>query len=123
MVLQRFLEKKLKLETDEFDAVPAAGYHASERLQEMLDNACFAFIVMTGEDEVGDKLRARQNVIHEIGLFQGRLGIKRAIVLLEEGCEQFSNISGLIYIPFPKGNIEAATERVRGVLERERIVE
>ena len=31
-------------------------------------------------------VKARMNVIHEVGLFQGRLGFERAIVLLEEGC-------------------------------------
>jgi predicted nucleotide-binding protein len=45
------------------------------------------------------------NVIHEVGLFQGRLGFKRAIVLLEEGCKEFSNIQGLGQIRYPKGNI------------------
>lgn len=58
---------------------------------------------------------ARQNVIHEAGLFQGRLGFMRAIVLLEEGCEEFSNIHGLGQIRFPA----PAFEEVRQVLERE----
>jgi predicted nucleotide-binding protein len=61
---------------------------------------------MTAEDEVkGDLLRARQNVIHEIGLFQGRLGFSKAIVLLEEGVEEFSNLNGINHISFGKGGI------------------
>ena len=63
------------------------------------------------------------NVIHEAGLFQGRLGFQRAIVLLEEGCEEFSNIQGLGQIRFPAGNISAAFEEIRQVLEREEIIE
>jgi predicted nucleotide-binding protein len=48
---------------------------------------------MTAEDERADgKLNARLNVVHEIGLFQGRRGFNRAIILLEEGCEEFSNV-------------------------------
>lgn len=70
---------------------------------------------MTGEDEVDGKLRARENVVHEVGLFQGRLGFGRAIVLLEEGCEEFSNIQGLGQIRFPKGNISAKFEEIRAV--------
>jgi predicted nucleotide-binding protein len=62
---------------------------------------------------------ARENVVHEIGLFQGRLGFGRAIILLEEGCEEFSNIQGLGQIRFPKGNIGAKFEDIRAVLERE----
>ena len=58
---------------------------------------------MTAEDEQPDgTLRARENVIHEAGLFQGRLGFEKAIILLEEGCEEFSNIEGLGQIRFPE---------------------
>jgi len=90
----------------------------------MLDAAAIAVLVMTGEDEQTDgKLRARMNVVHEVGLFQGRLGFARAIVLLEEGCEEFSNIQGLGQIRFPKGNIKAAFDEARQVLEREGLVE
>jgi len=60
-----------------------------------------------------------QNVIHEIGLFQGHLGFGRAVVLLEEGCEEFSNIHGLGQLRFPRGNIAASFEDVRRALERE----
>jgi predicted nucleotide-binding protein len=80
----------------------------------MLDAAAIALLVMTGEDELQNgKLRARMNVVHEAGLFQGRLGFNRAIILLEEGCDQFSNVEGLGQIRFPKGNIKAAFEEVR----------
>ena len=90
----------------------------------MLDKAAFAFLIMTAEDEQPDeKVRARMNVIHEVGLFQGRLGFERAIVLLEEGCEEFSNIQGLGQIRFPKNNIAAVFESVREVLEREQIID
>ena len=61
--------------------------------------------------------------MHEVGLFQGKLGFSRAIVLLEEGCEEFSNIHGLGQIRFPKGNIAAKFEDIRAVLEREELVE
>lgn len=58
----------------------------------MMDAAVIAFLVLTGGDEQpGGRLQARMNVAHEAGLFQGRLGFTRAIVLLEEGCEEFSN--------------------------------
>ena len=90
----------------------------------MLDSASFAFLVMTGEDEQLDgELRPRENVVHESGLFQGRLGFRRAIVLLEDGCEKFSNNAGLGHINFPKGNIRAAFEDVRKVLQREGILD
>jgi predicted nucleotide-binding protein len=90
----------------------------------MLDDAAIAFLILTGEDEQADsKIHARMNVVHEVGLFQGRLGFEKAIVLLEEGWEEFSNINGLGQIKFPKGNITAAFEDIRRVLERENLIE
>jgi predicted nucleotide-binding protein len=62
------------------------------------------------------------NVVHEVGLFQGRLGFSKAIVLIEDGCAEFSNIAGLGQIRFPKGKISAAFEDIRQVLEREGIL-
>lgn len=89
----------------------------------MLDAAAIALLVMTAEDETAEgKTRARENVVHEVGLFQGRLGFARAIVLLEEGCEEFSNIHGLGQIRFTKGNIAGAFEQVRHVMEREELI-
>jgi predicted nucleotide-binding protein len=78
---------------------------------------------MTAEDELLDgKIQARMNVIHEVGLFQSKLGFSKAIVLLEDGCEEFSNIQGLGQIRFPNGNIAGAFEDIRKVLEREGVI-
>lgn len=121
--LKDFIQDRLGLPWDEFNRVPVAGVTNIARLSEMLDSAAIAFLVMTGEDEQLDgSLHARMNVVHEAGLFQGRLGFTKAIVLLEEGCEGFSNIEGLGQIRFPKGNIKASFEEIRRVLEREEII-
>lgn len=123
-VLKDFVSDRLKLPWDEFNRVPVAGVTNITRLAQMLDQASFAFLLMTAEDEQADgNHHARMNVIHEVGMFQGRLGFERAIVLLEDGCEEFRNIQGLGQIRFPKGNISAIFEDVRAVLEREGIVE
>jgi predicted nucleotide-binding protein len=120
--LKDFLQDRLGLLWDEFNRVPAAGITTVQRLSQMLDDADIAFLIMTAEDEMADGgLQARMNVVHEVGLFQGRLGFPKAIILLEEGCEEFSNISGLVQIRFPKGNIEAVFEKVRAVLDRENV--
>jgi hypothetical protein len=121
--LKDFLQNTLHLPVDEFNSVSVAGIATADRLSAMLDNAAMAFLVMTAEDEQADgKMHARENVVHEAGLFQGRLGFERAIVLLEEDCEEFSNIRGLGQIRFPTGNIKAAFEDVRRVLEREGLI-
>lgn len=122
--LKDFVQDRLKLPWDEFNRVPVAGVTNIARLSEMLDAAVIAFLVMTAEDERADgALQARMNVVHEAGLFQGRLGFMRAIVLLEDGCEQFSNIEGLGQIRFPSGNISASFEEIRRVMEREGLIE
>ena len=118
--LKDFLEDRLGLQVEEFNRVPVAGISNKERLSQMLDSAGMAFFVMTAEDAQPDgQFHPRLNVVHEAGLFQGRLGFKRAIVLLEEDCEEFSNIAGLGQIRFPKNTIKAAYEDIRQVLERE----
>ena len=118
--LKDFISDRLCLQWDEFNRVPVAGVTNIARLSEMLDNAGIAFVVLTAEDETIDGREvARQNVVHEAGLFQGRLGFTRAIVLLEDGCDEFSNIQGLGQIRFPRGRITAAFDDVRQVLERE----
>ncbi len=122
--LKDFIQDRLALPWDEFNRVPVAGFTNIARLSEMLDSAAIAFLIMTGEDEQTDgKVHARMNVVHESGLFQGRLGFSRAIILLEDGCEEFSNIHGLGQIRFPKGNIKASFEEIRQVIEREGIIE
>lgn len=118
--LKDFIRETFGLPCDEFNVEPAAGFSTTERLQAMLANAGFAFVVMTAEEMHADGLTyARPNVIHEAGLFQGKLGTRRAIVLLEEGCSDFSNIVGLTQIRFPKGDMRASFEEVRRVLVRE----
>ena len=116
--LKDFLQDRLNLTCDDFDRVSPAGLPITGRLSRMLDSAIFAFLVMTAEDEQPDgEWHPRMNVIHEAGLFQGRLGFDKAIILLEENCKEFSNIHGLVQIRFPKDDISARFEEVRQVLE------
>jgi uncharacterized protein YjbI with pentapeptide repeats len=105
-------------EHEEFNSHPVAGHTASQRLELMLSRAHYALLVLTAEDEHNDgSLHPRENVIHEAGLFQGRLGFERAVILVEEGCSTFSNIAGLQTIGFPKGNLRSAFVRLRRLLE------
>lgn len=121
--LKDYIQDRLHLPWDEFNRVPIAGVTNIARLSQMLDESAIAFLVMTAEDEQFDgRSHARMNVIHEAGLFQGRLGFERAIILLEEGCEEFSNIQGLGQLRFPKNEIRAIFDEIRQVLEREELL-
>lgn len=118
--LRDFLHFKLHFDVKEYGTGARAGYTIQEVLDEMSKSTSFALLVHTGEDEDQDgKLHARQNVVHETGLFQAHVGSKRAIVLLEEGCEEFSNIHGLQQIRFSKGRIQEVFGEVVATIYRE----
>lgn len=118
--LKDHLHEKHGYSIEAYEIGSRAGHTIRDVLEEMLEESSFALLVMTGEDETKDgKIHARQNVVHEAGLFQGRLGFSRAIILLEEGTEEFSNIAGIQQIRFAKGNIREAFGDVLAVLKRE----
>jgi len=105
--LQIYIKEDLGLKTLTFEEESRTSETIVNILSQFLDRASIAILIMTSEDETADgKLRARQNVIHEAGLFQGRLGFDRVIILKEDNIEEFSNIAGLQYISFANPNIE-----------------
>jgi len=119
-----FLKGDLKLEVEEYHKTSPAGKTVPARLEEMLATSSFAIIVMSAEDELVDgKLRARQNVVHEAGLFQGRLGFHKVIILRSAGCEAFTNISGINEVQFEPDNWDEAFSKIRHALQREGLVQ
>jgi hypothetical protein len=66
-----YLSKELHLNVEAWESNPRTGLHAIDVLKRLLSSCSFAVIVAVGEDltEAGSS-RARQNVLHEIGLFQ-----------------------------------------------------
>ena len=118
--LKDHLQDKHGFKIVAYETGARAGHTIRDILQEMVIKSSFALLVFTGEDEqVDGQLRARQNVVHEAGLFQGRLGFPRAIFLLEEGVEEFSNIHGVQYVQFSKNNIKETFGEVLATLRRE----
>lgn len=105
--VQLFLQDDLKLETVSFESESRTSETIVNILEQFLNEASFAILIMTAEDETSEgKIRARQNVIHEAGLFQGRLGFEKVVILKQSETEDFSNLAGLQYIPFTGENIE-----------------
>jgi predicted nucleotide-binding protein len=103
-----------------YETGPRAGLSVKEVLERMVTNASFAFLVLTGEDMHSDgEAHARENVIHELGLFQGRLRFTRAIALLEDGVHEFSNILGVNQIRFGRGRIRETFGDVVATIRRE----
>jgi predicted nucleotide-binding protein len=99
--VQLFVQKECRLEVVNFESDSRAGKSILAVLEDMLNRATFAVLVLTGEDETAEAgKRARQNVVHEAGLFQGVLGFHRAILLVQKGVEEMSNVHGLQHISF-----------------------
>lgn len=106
--VQAFIERDLDKPTIELAQQANKGRTVLQKLDDESSNCSFAVIVMTGDDLLTDENpRARENVIHEIGFFQGKYGLERICLLYEEGTNIPSNIHGLVYIPYPSGMVKA----------------
>ena len=118
--LKDHLQDKHEIKVNAYETGARAGHSIRDILEDMVGKSSFALLIFTGEDEQSDgTLRARQNVVHEAGLFQGRLGFSRAIMVVEEGVEDFSNVHGIQQIRFSKGNIKETYGEILATIRRE----
>jgi predicted nucleotide-binding protein len=84
---------------------PNQGQTLIEKFEGSAAEARYAIVLLTADDQgkaVGAsefELRARQNVVFDLGFFFGKLGRDRIAVLYEEGVRRPSDIEGLLYIP------------------------
>jgi len=118
-----FISNDLGLVVEEYEKDSSVGFSVNARLEQMLATSSLAIVVMSPEDkQQGDSIRARQNVIHEIGLFQGRLGFNKVIPLRHANCEPFSNLSGINEICYDEGSWDSALAKIRRVVEREKLI-
>lgn len=93
-----------------------------EELEHHSTTCSFAFVLMTPDDIAGSSeaksLRARQNVILELGWFMARLGRENVILMSQGEIELPSDILGVLYLPFKKDVLEVAdqiTKQLRDV--------
>lgn len=115
LLLQPYIEKDLRLATLELAQEPNLGQTLIEKLVANAGRCDSAVIVMTGDDLAEDEARVRENVMHEIGYFQGRYGRRAVVLIHEDGVNVPTNLGGIAYVPFPTGSIETAFH----VLQRE----
>lgn len=118
--LQNELQNVHGYRVESFEAGERAGHSIRDILSGFLENNAFAILIFSGEDEQADgSIRARENVVHEAGLFQGKLGFSRAIIVEEKGTGVPSNLDGVQYVEYETGNIQGAVGRILAVLKRE----
>lgn len=98
---------KLGLEPVVLHKQPNAGRTIIEKFVDFSDVA-FAVVLLTPDDRGGAaaepvdgySLRARQNVVLELGYFLGKLGRSRVCALYVAGVEIPSDYSGVLFVPF-----------------------
>lgn len=101
----RLLEK-LNLEPIILHEQTNNGNTIIEKFEEHSNSVNFAIILLTADDEGkankedNYKPRARQNVFFEMGYFYGKLGRNKVFLLKENGVEDPSDLSGIIYTPY-----------------------
>ncbi len=112
--LRRFIETDCDL------PVQIIGTDDDPLTHTRLDRCSFAICVLSASRPMSSGTqRPDQNIVHKIGIFQGRYGFGRVAILAEEGCESFSNIAGLVRLDFQPGRIESAFLELERMLMRE----
>ncbi|MGH4015018.1 MAG: PfkB family carbohydrate kinase [Pseudonocardiaceae bacterium] len=113
LAVQRFIEERFNLPVYSFESSSWGGHQVTEALANYLEKCSFAICVLTAEDFTGDGRKlARQNVVHEVGLFQGRHGFDRVMVLAEEGCNFVPQAAKPHTISFPHNGIDRTFYRL-----------
>lgn len=117
--LRHFLEDYCGLRINTLSS-EAHGADLADQLRGHLAGCDFGVCVLTAEATgPGDLGYADQSVVHQAGLLQGRYGFRRVAILVEQGCEAFSNVAGLIRLDFPRGHIETTFWHLEQMLRRE----
>ena len=114
-----FVGQRCGLEPLVLQDLPSRGLTVMEKLEKFGRTADYAVLILTGDDVVEDAqgLRARQNVIQELGWFQGVLGRQRTAILRQEGVEIASNIGGVVYLGFDGDRVESTFDSLRQEFE------
>jgi sugar/nucleoside kinase (ribokinase family) len=109
LAVHHFVSERFQVPVYSFESSSWSGRQVTEALADYLERCSFAICVLTAEDFTEDGLvQARQNVIHEVGLFQGRHGFDRVVVLVEDGCDFTPKTAEPHTIRFSRNGINGA---------------
>ncbi|RZK76828.1 MAG: DNA-binding protein [Pedobacter sp.] len=79
----------------------------------------FGLLLGTGDDKVtfrgNDALEPRDNVLFELGLFLGRLGISNCAFVIEKELKVLTDVSGISLLRYSKGNSKEFKEAIESV--------
>jgi predicted nucleotide-binding protein len=116
--VKTFVQDRCHLVPLVLEMLPSAGMTIIEKLEKYGRSADYAVLILTADDrmETGES-RARQNVIQELGWFQGVLGRDRIAILQQENIEVASNLAGVVYLQFAKDLVETTFDALRQEFE------
>lgn len=121
--VQRFITERCHLSVQEWRSGRMAANDLISELDRELSHCSFA-VCLLGDDAsgAGSRKRANQDAVHQAGILQGRYGFGRVALLIEEGCDMFSNLAGLIRLDFPVGRVETTFLELERMLQREGVM-
>ena len=102
------LVERLGLNSIVLHEQPSGGKTIIEKI-ETYSNVVFAIVVLSGDDVVQGNgegamhLRARQNVVLELGLFLGKLGRSNVVAIVNGDVELPGDFDGVIYVKVDEG--------------------
>ncbi|HTU20756.1 MAG TPA: PfkB family carbohydrate kinase [Gemmataceae bacterium] len=121
--VEEYLRRTHGLDVKRCALKPRAGRQHVDDLSDCLDCCTFAVLVPDPEGEAeDDKPWTRDRVLREAGLFQGRLGLHRVVLMLPEGVKKLANVEGLQSIDVPKDRLYRALKQLEVLLKRDGII-
>ena len=93
---------------------PIGAHSSSEDTSGLLDSVDLAFLVVRGADDVGSigPVRPFQRVARDVGIIQGKLGMDRVVLLVEDEVGGLSSDLGVSIMRLPAEGPEAATSEI-----------
>ncbi len=94
----------------EHTSSPIGAHSSSQDTSSLLDSIDMAFLVVREADKTstGGLTSPFQRVVRDVGVIQGKLGMDRVALLVEDGVGSLSTDLGVSSIPLPPGDPEAA---------------
>jgi predicted nucleotide-binding protein len=103
---------RLGLQPIVLDEQDSMGMTIVEKLEYYAQTCAFAIVLMTPDDLAGSGVRARQNVVLELGWFMAHLGRERVLLLYAGDVEIPSDIFGIVYLQF-KDSVREVEGRIQ----------
>jgi CAP12/Pycsar effector protein, TIR domain len=118
-----FLEDELNIKTITYDSESKEGDSITSVSEKLLNTVAFAILILTPEDETKeDKIKVHRNLVYETGLFQGKLGFKKVLILHQRGIGDLPDFTKAHSIKLIDKNIEQIFIEVKQILKSENII-